>query len=322
MNTVNNSTKAEIRLIEVSDAESGQRIDNYLMKHLKGVPRSMIYRLLRKGSVRVNKKRKKPDYRIEAGDIVKIPPIRTAESTNIDIPAHQADKIRQCILYEDDVLMVLNKPAGLAVHGGSGLAWGLIELVRQTWPEHKSIELVHRLDRYTSGCLLLAKTRAALLDIQQQIQAHDLHKSYLAVTQGQWPRSEVKVETALRKNVIQGGERMVMVDPEGKEATSYFRTRQQFSTAALCEVEIVTGRTHQIRVHAASEGHALAGDQKYGDSEFNKQFKLVGLNRIFLHAHKISLRHPLSNKVMVVEAPLPVELRSVLHKLETISNDN
>ncbi len=322
MNTVNNSTKAGIRLIEVSDTESGQRIDNYLMKHLKGVPRSMIYRLLRKGSVRVNKKRKKPEYRIEAGDIVKIPPIRTAASTNIEIPAHQADKIRQCILYEDDSLMVLNKPAGLAVHGGSGLAWGLIEVVRQIWPEHKSIELVHRLDRFTSGCLLLAKTRPALLHIQQQIQARELHKSYLAMTQGQWASSEVKVESALRKNVIQGGERMVMVDPGGKEATSYFRTRQQFSMAALCEVEIVTGRTHQIRVHAASEGHALAGDQKYGDSAFNKQCKLMGLNRIFLHAHTLSLKHPLSGKVIIMEAPLPPELDSVLQKLAGTTNES
>jgi len=316
VNTVNNSTNSGIRLLEVNESDSGQRIDNYLMKHLKGVPRSMIYRLLRKGSVRVNKKRKKPDYRIEAGDIVKVPPIRTTETGGIEIPPAQSEKIKQNVLYEDDSLMIINKPAGMAVHGGSGLAWGLIELVRKTWPEYKSIELIHRLDRFTSGCLLLAKTRVALLNVQEQIKKFELHKSYLALTQGEWPLAEVKVDARLQKNVIKSGERMVLVTPEGKEALSYFRTRQQFKSAALCEVEIITGRTHQIRVHAASEGHGVAGDTKYGDSEFNKQMKSIGLKRMFLHAHKITLRHPETTKLLTQEAPLPSELSSVLSNLE------
>ncbi len=318
MNTVNNSTNPEIRLLEVNESESGQRIDNYLMKHLKGVPRSMIYRLLRKGSVRVNKKRKKPEYRIEAGDIVKIPPVRTTETGGIEIPASQSEKIKQCVLYEDDSLLVINKPAGMAVHGGSGLAWGLIELVRQTWPEYKSVELVHRLDRFTSGCLLLAKTRVALLHIQEQIKNHKLQKSYLALTQGQWSAPEVKVDARLQKNVVKSGERMVLVSAEGKEALSYFRTLKQFSIAALCEVKIITGRTHQIRVHAASEGHGVAGDQKYGESEFNRQIKLIGLKRMFLHAHKIILRHPETSEAMTLEAPLPAALDSVLNSLEQV----
>lgn len=315
MNTVNNSTKPGIRLLEVSASESGQRIDNYLMKHLKGVPRSMIYRLLRKGSVRVNKKRKKADYRIESGDIIKIPPVRTAQAGNVEIPDHQVDKIKQCVLYDDDSLMVINKPAGMAVHGGSGLAWGLIELVRLAWPEFKSIELAHRLDRYTSGCLLLAKTRPALLNIQQQITSCTLHKSYLALTQGNWKSDKVKIESRLRKNVMQGGERMVQVDPEGKEALSYFKTQTQFAEAALCEVEIVTGRTHQIRVHAASEGHPLAGDTKYGNASFNKRLKVHGLKRMFLHAHQLTFLHPETNKPILVTAPLASELQVILQNL-------
>ena len=318
MNTVNNSTKSAIRLLEVSESESGQRIDNYLMKHLKGVPRSMIYRLLRKGSVRVNKKRKKADYRIESGDIIKIPPVRTAQAGNIEIPDNQVNKIKQCVVYEDDSLLVINKPAGMAVHSGSGLAWGLIEVVRLAWPEYKSIELAHRLDRFTSGCLLLAKTRPALLNIQQQITSCSLHKSYLALTQGRWDTTKVKVDSRLRKNVIQGGERMVQVDPEGKEALSYFITQKQFAEAALCEVEIVTGRTHQIRVHAASEGHPLAGDTKYGDALFNKRLKVHGLKRMFLHAHKLTFRHPETNKPILVTSPLASELETVLNNLSVL----
>jgi len=316
VNTVNNSTNPGLKWLEVSPEESGQRIDNYLIKQLKGVPRSMIYRLLRKGAVRVNKKRKKPEYRIEAGDIIKIPPVRTSEAGTVDIPSARIDKIRDDILFEDDSLMVLNKASGMAVHGGSGLAWGLIEVARQAWPEHSSIELVHRLDRFTSGCLLLAKTRPALLEIQQQIKECTLHKSYLALTQGHWPAAEVKIDSPLLKNVKQGGERMVQVSPDGKTATSYFRPLTEYPEATLCEVEIVTGRTHQIRVHAASEGHPVAGDSKYGQTSFNRQMKKKGLRRLFLHAHKITLKHPESGKLLCIEAPLAGDLKQLLVTLD------
>ena len=319
MITVNNSTNNQLKFLEVTESESGQRIDNYLMKQLKGVPKSLVYRLLRKGAVRVNKKRRKPEYKIQAGDIVKIPPVHTAESGKVEIPERVIEQLKASIVYEDDSLMVLNKASGMAVHGGSGLAWGLIEGLRKAFPDYEMIELAHRLDRFTSGCLLLARSRPVLLNIQEQIKSHQIDKRYLTLTKGQWTpnteKGEVKINTPLRKNAVQGGERMVQVSEDGKEALSYFRTQHQYADAALCEVEIITGRTHQIRVHAASEGHPVAGDLKYGDDAFNKQMKQIGLSRLFLHAKSLTLLHPETNKPLTVEAPLPRELNEVLSKL-------
>jgi 23S rRNA pseudouridine955/2504/2580 synthase len=318
MSASSNKQTPKVQFIEISSAQDGQRIDNFLLNIEKGVPKSRIYKALRKGEVRVNKGRIKQTYRLKSGDVVRIPPLRVAEKTTPTTVNEQlAQQLKQSILYEDDVLLVLNKPAGLAVHAGSNIKQGVIEALRIVRADLPYLELVHRLDRDTSGCLLLSKSRVALLNLQQQMLQHDMNKRYLTLLKGNWSQNEQIIEHPLLKNSVSSGERMVKVDPEGKEAKTLFIPKQQFSGAQLTEAVLFTGRTHQIRVHASYSGHPLAGDDKYGDRNFNKEMKKRGLKRMFLHAWKLGIKHPTSQQQLELEAPLPSALQNVLTNLET-----
>jgi 23S rRNA pseudouridine955/2504/2580 synthase len=303
-------------MLEISSDLAGQRIDNFLMSRLKGVPRSMIYRIVRKGEVRVNKGRIKPDYRLKAGDVVRVPPVRVSE-TNKTLPGKSLQQtIEDAILYEDKSLLVINKPSGVAVHGGSGISHGVIEALRAKRPDAHYLELVHRLDRDTSGCLLIAKKRSALRNLHEQLRHHQIDKIYQALLKGNWGNKQQVIDAPLRKNVMKSGERMVKVSTDGKPARSIFKPLQCRENASLVQIRLETGRTHQIRVHAAYSGHPIAGDEKYGDDEFNQQMKKQGLRRLFLHAFSLTFTLPDSGKSMKVEAPLDEPLLSVLKILE------
>lgn len=282
---------AEVRLVAVDSGSAGQRVDNFLLRELKGVPKSRIYNLLRRGEVRVNKGRVKAEYRLQDGDQVRIPPIRiaTAETTSGGAPSQGLQqRLTAAILFEDDGLLVLDKPAGLAVHGGSGLSYGLIEALRAMRPEARFLELVHRLDRDTSGCIMVAKKRSALVALHAALRGDGVDKRYLALVAGQWARGRRRVAVPLEKNTLQSGERMVRVSAAGKEALTEFQVVEQFAQATLVEARPITGRTHQIRVHAQYAGHPLACDDKYGDREADARFREQGLRRLFLHAHSLS----------------------------------
>ncbi|MGH8400923.1 MAG: 23S rRNA pseudouridine(955/2504/2580) synthase RluC [Gammaproteobacteria bacterium] len=307
----------KVRRLTVSEDDSGQRLDNFLFRQLKGVPRGHVYRLLRTGQVRVNSRRIKPDYRLQAGDQLRLPPVRLAEPTSLEQPRDwQRAALAEAILFEDGHLLVLDKPAGIAVHGGSGQNLGVIEALRVMRPEQPGLELVHRLDRETSGCLVIAKKRSALRALHAAIREGQMEKRYLALLAGRWEGGERMVEVALEKNQLQGGERMVRVAEGGKAAVSRFRPVSRFAKATLVEVTILTGRTHQIRVHAAHIGHPVAGDEKYGDREANKLFRSLGLKRMFLHAHSLNFAHPASGEPVATSAPLDDGLRGVLDRLE------
>lgn len=281
------------KIIKISSEHAGQRIDNFLMRELKGVPKTRIYRALRKGEVRVNKGRTKAEYKLQEGDEVRVPPIRVAESAPVRPPSEAlADKLEQWILYEDDQVIIVNKPSGMPVHGGSGVQGGLIELLRIIRPQQKFLELVHRLDRDTSGCLLIAKKRSALVAIHRLWKDRKIHKRYWALVKGRWQGEARRVKAPLRKNVRESGERMVKVDEhEGKPSETVFRLIKQFKDVALVEAEPVTGRTHQIRVHAAHIGHPIVGDERYGDREFDKAMRKRGYKRLMLHSSAIAVRY-------------------------------
>ncbi|TLM76348.1 23S rRNA pseudouridine(955/2504/2580) synthase RluC [Microbulbifer harenosus] len=304
-----------VQFFTVPEELAGQRIDNFLQARLKGVPRSRIYRILRKGEVRVNKGRVKAEYRLQGGDLVRVPPIRMAEES---VPAVAGEALRRvlesAILFDEGGLLVVNKPAGLAVHGGSGVRLGLIEALRQMYPESPFMELVHRLDRDTSGAILVARKRAVLLHIQSELRAGKLGKSYLALAAGKWPRGRKLVEAPLKKNTLKSGERMVVVDGEGKPSTTRFQVEERFNGATLMSAEPVTGRTHQIRVHAQFVGCPLAGDAKYTPDEVNSAFRDLGLRRLFLHSAGVKCTLP-DGKRVDVTAPLPAELEAVLGNL-------
>lgn len=307
-----------VRHVEVDETREGQRLDNFLLAMLKGVPKSRIYRCLRKGEVRVNRGRVGPDYRLQVGDVVRIPPIRiAADSTSaIKRGAHAGfDWLTERVLYEDEQLLVLNKPAGMAVHAGSGIATGLIEALRAWRPQAPMLELVHRLDRDTSGCLLIAKSRAALTHLHAQLRNGEVAKHYLALVQGRFDRGRTVSASLERRQ--HGGERRVRATEEGKAAVTRFHPRRQYGIASLVEIELLTGRTHQARVHAAHAGHPIAGDDKYGEREFNRALRGFGLRRLFLHAARLEFRHPQRTGKMTVEAPLPPDLADVLNKLHT-----
>lgn len=309
-----------VHFVEITAAQAGQRIDNFLLTLEKGIPKSRIYRAIRKGEVRVNKGRIKQTYRLQAGDNIRIPPLHTAEKTTLTTVSDYLKKLlNDCVLLEDDDLLVLNKPSGLAVHAGSNIQQGIIEALRITRSDLPYLELVHRLDRDTSGCLLLAKNRDALLNLQQQMLNHDLDKRYLALLKGNWGLQERIVEQPLRKNTVSSGERMVRVDPEGKYAKTLFIPIESFTQAQLTEVVLFTGRTHQIRVHATHMEHPLAGDDKYGQRKFNREMKKFGLKRLFLHAWKLGIRHPGSGQDLLLEAPLPENLNNVISRLRAQS---
>lgn len=308
---------ATVTMVEITEDQSGQRIDNFLLSKLKGVPKSRIYRILRKGEVRVNKSRVKPEYKLQGGDVVRIPPIRVAERAAVQGPSLKLQKLlEQSVLYEDDLLLVVNKPAGLAVHGGSGVNLGLIEALRATRPKHSFLELVHRLDRETSGCLIVAKKRSSLRFLQDEMRARRVVKVYQALAVGRWPRGMKRVNMPLLKNELKSGERVVKIHPDGKPSATNFAVLTRFDTATLMEATLETGRTHQIRVHSQYAGCPLAGDDKYGNDEFNRQMKSLGLKRMFLHAVKLAFNSPEGGKIKV-EAPLPDELKQVLQRLES-----
>ncbi|MER2492132.1 23S rRNA pseudouridine(955/2504/2580) synthase RluC [Catenovulum sediminis] len=303
---------------EIDLDNSGQRIDNWLKRELKGVPTSLIYRLLRKGEIRVNKKRIKPEYKLQPEDIIRIAPIRIETKAENDFTVGDRLKrlVEGAILYEDSHLIILNKPSGLAVHGGSGLNYGAIEAMRQIRPELKQLELVHRLDRDTSGCLIIAKKRSALRALHQQLRDKKVDKRYWALVSGAWPKALKVVEKPLYKNVLASGERVVKVDAKlGKPSETRFKILRSFLQSTLVEAFPVTGRTHQIRVHAAASGYPIALDDKYGEAEFDKKMKTMGINRLFLHAASISFKHPKDGTTLRIEAPLEDSLQKALEKL-------
>jgi 23S rRNA pseudouridine955/2504/2580 synthase len=313
MNEDNQNTKSPVKLVEVTDNNSDQRLDNFLIAQLKGVPKSHIYRIVRKGEVRVNKGRVDVKYRLIVGDIVRIPPVRLAESADVVfVKQSLRDALQQGILYEDDGLIVLNKPAGYAVHGGTGIDSGIIEGIRVMRPEAHFLELVHRLDRDTSGCLLIAKKRSALRSLHELFRTDQVQKTYLALLSGQWARKKLVVTAPLLKNINKGGERIVVISQAGKEAETSFRRLQLFNDSTLVEASPKTGRTHQIRVHAASLGHPIVGDDRYGLDDTNKNFKKRGYNRMFLHAETLQFQHPTTGSVMKISAPLPQQLQNLL----------
>lgn len=314
--TADNIVNPSVRWCTVDADYAGQRIDNFLLAQLKGVPKSLIYRIIRKGEVRVNKGRIKPDYKLQDGDQVRIPPVRVAAAQ--ELPSAKLDRIQaleQQVLYEDDVLMVLNKPAGLAVHGGSGLQFGLIEGLRALRPDAKHLELVHRLDRETSGCILISKRRSALRNLHEQLRSKTMDKQYLALVRGHWQEHVKFIAAPLQKNTLKSGERVVRVDSEGKASETRFRIKQQFAQCSLVEASPITGRTHQIRVHALHAGHPIAHDPKYGDQEFDQYTEKLGLNRLFLHAHQLTFKHPQSGERITVNAPMDKTLDKVLKQL-------
>lgn len=305
-----------VQLLEVEPGFDGQRIDNFLRTRLKGVPKTLIYRILRKGEVRVNKGRIKPDYRLKVGDIVRVPPIRV---TPADEPARIAqgllERLEQAIVFEDKHLIALNKPAGIAVHGGSGLNFGVIEAFRQLRPQAKEMELVHRLDRDTSGLLLIAKRRSMLRHLHEQLRNEQMDKRYLALVKGAWPSSRKQVAAPLQKNNLRSGERMVEVNDAGRDSLTLFKVVRRFAEyATLVQASPVTGRTHQIRVHAQYAGHPIAGDTKYGDDEFSKQIRELGGKRLFLHASELAFALP-SGERLQLQAPVEPQWTQVLEQL-------
>ncbi|TLX46617.1 23S rRNA pseudouridine(955/2504/2580) synthase RluC [Pseudoalteromonas phenolica] len=307
----------KVSFVTVTEDQQGQRIDNFLVAHLKGVPKSAIYKILRKGEVRVNKKRVKPVYKLQMDDLIRIPPIKVAEREEF-VPKN-LDKIsalEDAILFEDQYLIVINKPSGMAVHGGSGLSYGLIEALRVLRPQEKNLELVHRLDRDTSGCLLISKKRSILKGLHEQLREKTMEKNYWALVVGEWAAKIKNVTEPLRKNTLQSGERVVRVDEEqGKASHTRFRVLERFAGCTLVQASPVTGRTHQIRVHTQCKGHPIACDDKYGDQVFDSRMREMGLSRLFLHAHDLRFLHPKHETTMHVEAPLDKALNNALKTL-------
>lgn len=317
MNQTPEPAASGVQLVDIDDEMAGQRLDNFLLARLRGAPRSLIYRIVRSGEVRVNSGRVKVSQRLEAGDRVRIPPVRLAEKAPAAVaPRGVQLDLADRILWEDDALLVVNKPSGLAVHGGSGVRSGLIETLRVMRPDARSLELVHRLDRDTSGCILVAKKRSMLRYLHECLRNSTIEKSYLALVKGRWPRRKTRVTAPLEKNVLKSGERMVRVSDDGKRSETLFSVLECFPGATLVEARPVTGRTHQIRVHGQFAGHPLAGDDKYGDREFDTAMREIGLKRLFLHASRLEFRLP-DGRQVCVEAPLEPELAEVLVHLRT-----
>lgn len=300
-------------MIQIDEERAGQRLDNYLMSQLKGVPKTRVYRMVRSGEVRVNKGRKQASYRLQAGDTVRIPPVHQAETPTVQVPSQQVEAFADWVLFEDSHLLAVNKPAGLAVHGGSGLSHGLIELARKARPELKHLELVHRLDRDTSGVILLAKRRSALRALHESLRTRTAHKTYWALVAGAWPARKQQVKLNLARDVLRSGERMASVHPEGKFALTRTQIIKKYDGATLLACEPVTGRTHQIRVHCQAAGHSILGDPKYGLDEDNRRWRTLGLKRMFLHAARIDI--PWQDGRLQIDAPLNPELQTWLESL-------
>jgi 23S rRNA pseudouridine955/2504/2580 synthase len=317
---MNELSKDAVSWLTVGEDAAGQRVDNFLSRILKGVPKSHIYRILRSGEVRVNKGRVGPDARLALGDVVRVPPVRTAAPARPPLTGFQRAGPDLPILFEDDALIALDKPSGLAVHGGSGIAQGLIEQLRAARPDAKFLELVHRLDRETSGILLIAKKRAALVGLHEQLREGGFDKRYLVLVRGRWRDEKRRVRLSLHKFSTQEGERRVRVEEDGQEAETIFHRRRTWfdhdPPLALLEAQLLTGRTHQIRVHLTHLGFPLAGDDKYGDFAWNKVLAKQGLKRMFLHSCSLGFVHPLTGEAMVFESPLPAELARFVARLD------
>jgi 23S rRNA pseudouridine955/2504/2580 synthase len=310
------SFSTQVAYINIESDQAGQRIDNFLQTYLKNVPKSHVYCILRTGQVRVNRGRIKPTYRLQAGDQLRLPPLQQSTvATPVPQPVLAKNLLAKAIIYEDDALIVINKPSGMAVHGGSGISFGVIEGLRVLYPHLPHLELVHRLDRDTSGCLLVTKKRSFLRQLHQLLRTGKLHKHYLALVQGTWPPQLTQVSLSLQKNILQSGERVVRVQLDGKPSQSIFKIEQTWPVATLLRVQPLTGRTHQIRVHTAHQGHPIAGDEKYGQEAFNQQMRHYGLHRLFLHAVALDFHLPESDYQLTLQAPLPVELKQVLKQL-------
>jgi 23S rRNA pseudouridine955/2504/2580 synthase len=314
-----NSQKSAVEMRTITADEAGQRIDNFLMRHFKMVPRSRVYRLLRKGEVRVNRKRVDAEYRLAAGDELRLPPVRLGTGEGPARPSTSlSELIEAAVIFQDKHVLVLDKPAGVAVHGGSGMSYGVIEALRASRPR-ETLELVHRLDRDTSGCLVVARDRQTLTALHALIRNGGMHKTYLALVAGSWQLGTKRIDAPLATDNRQHGERHVRVAALGKDSVSVFKPVQFFGPGAtLMEVDIPTGRTHQIRVHASFAGHPLLGDDKYGDRERNAEFKQHGLKRTFLHAQSVAFEWPGSGVPFHVSAPLPPELSAVLDAITPV----
>ena len=313
--------KPKSSVITVDTEFSGQRLDNFLLRELKGAPRSLVYRIVRRGEVRVNKSRARANLRLRAGDEVRIPPLKLSSKKGARTAPVFKD-ISVPVLFEDEHVLVVDKPAHIAVHGGSGIRAGLIEHIRATRPQLRYIELVHRLDRETSGCLMLAKRRSVLRTLHEDLRQnsrvrHRFKKKYQALVTGQWPPARRWVDTPLRKNTLLSGERVVVPDKDGLYTKTGFKAVRHFNDCTLVEATLITGRTHQARVHAASSGHPILGDEKYGDKQANRAFRLLGLHRLFLHASYLSFIHPHTDQKIELTSPLPADLAGILSKCET-----
>lgn len=315
-----NTKISSVQYIVITDDEAGQRIDNFLMAKLNNVPKSLIYRIVRKGEVRVNKKRIKPEYKLQADDQIRVPPIYQQEQEKITVSPKlkQIAVLEQAILYEDDYIIALNKPSGIAVHGGSGLLFGVIEGLRALRPDARFLELVHRIDRDTSGILLIAKKRSALRSLHEQLREKKIKKYYLALVQGDWSSSCKQVDAPLLKINLAGGDRMVKVDSSGKPSCTNFKVERRFGFATLIQASPITGRTHQIRVHTLFAKHPIAFDDRYGDRTFDEKLKNTSINRLFLHAKQIVFTHPNTQELMQIDAPLDKKLEQGLKDLQNI----
>ena len=309
----------EVSWLTVDEESVGQRLDNYLIRHLKGVPKTHVYRIIRSGEVRVNKGRASADTRVEVGDVVRLPPVRISDKVAEKV-AQPAPAREFPLLFEDDALMAIDKPAGVAVHGGSGVSFGVIEQLRQARPQAKLLELVHRLDRETSGILLVAKKRSALKHLQDQFRERETGKTYMALVQGSWPDNLKVIDSALHKFLLPDGERRVKVttpdDPDGMRSITLVKVIERLVGCTLLEVTIKTGRTHQIRVHLASKGHPIAGDDKYGDFEWNKNLSKQGFKRMFLHAWRLQFTHPVIGQRVELKSAMPTELQNFVQHVK------
>jgi len=295
-------SKAQVQWLEVGEEAAAQRIDNFLLRHLKGVPKSHVYRVLRSGEVRVNSGRVKPDYRLQPGDKVRVPPVRVSASK----PPPRGTEYP--VAYEDEALLVIDKPAGVAVHGGSGLSFGVIESLRAARPQAKMLELAHRLDRDTSGLLIVAKKRTALVELHRMLRDGEVEKVYMAVVKGTPAKPAMEIREALHKHVNARGERRVSVNEGGKAAVTQLKVVKPGEFSAL-QVRLLTGRTHQIRVHLAHAGHPILGDDKYGDFDLNHRMQKQGVKRLLLHAHRLSFAHPVTKENLTLQSPLPADIR-------------
>lgn len=315
-----NEMRTEVQFVDIDDDMAGQRIDNFLRNQLKNIPKSVIYRILRKGEVRVNKKRIKAEYKLAAGDVVRIPPVTVEikEQTNaaLSTKLNRVAELEDCILYEDEHLLILNKPSGTAVHGGSGLKFGAIEALRALRPQARFLELVHRIDRDTSGILLVAKKRSALRQLQSQFREKTVQKYYYALVMGEWQTKHKVVNAPLLKNEVNS---IVRVNPVGKPSETRFKIIEKFPQATLIQASPITGRTHQIRVHTQYVGHPIAWDDRYGDRRFDAYTAQFGINRLFLHAAHILFLHPATGEKMEIHAPLEAQLQQALDKMRRLN---